>query len=129
MIRETSIEAYNEIKANGILTKMKFETYRLLFRYGPMTANQLMAKAKLLAPYKTHQSIESLGRRLSELRDQGAVKELGKIVCPISGHKCIQWDVTSRIPVKLEKPQKEKCKACGGKGYLITQQLKFNLKG
>lgn len=118
MTRKTSVETYREIIMNGLLSKMRFETYDLLFEHGPLTANQLMELAKYLNPKKTHQALESLGRRLSELRDLGTVEELGEILCPVTKRKVILWDVTDNVPKKTKgKVVKKKCEHCGGTGY------------
>ena len=90
-----------------------------------MTANELMRKAKELNPKKGHQAIESIGRRLSELRDSGTVQELGTIICPVTNRKVILWDVTSKLPIKIEKSHRIKCKHCGGKGYVEEVQTKM----
>lgn len=126
-VRRTSIETYRQIEAEGLLSKMRFEAYELLFNYGPLTANQLMQQAKLLNPAKSHQSLESIGRRLSELRDVGVIYEVKEINCPVTGRPVILWDVTEKLPLKWDKPKKHKCKTCAGRGYILEQQSKLNI--
>ncbi len=127
MVRDTSLEAYNFIKENGLLSKMRWICYDLLFKYGPATANQLMDFAKKENPSWSHQTIETVGRRLSELVKVGVVYEKDKIFCPISGHRCIEWEVTRNKPIDFEKPLKKKCKACNGTGFIVEQQSKFRI--
>ena len=71
------------------------------------------------------QNTGALKTRLGELRDIGVVTELGTVSCPITGRRVILWDVTSKLPTNFEKPHKEKCKTCGGRGYIVTQQTKM----
>ena len=103
MIRKTSVEAYNNIKESGILSRMRMMCYNLLYQHGPATANQLMKIAKESNPNLSHQSIESIGRRLSELVKINVAQELGEVVCPVTNRKVILWDVTDQLPIKLEK--------------------------
>lgn len=127
MIRKTSIEAYNTIKDNGLLSERRWQVYDILFRNGPMTGGevfQLMKKQySVMAP--TNSNVTT---RLGELRNMGAAQELGRRVCTVSGMTVILWDVTDRLPVKLERSTRTKCKSCGGKGYHETTQFKFNIK-
>lgn len=125
MIRQTSLEAYRQIEADGLLSKMRFETYKLLYSFGPMTANELMKKAQELNPRKGHQAIESIGRRLSELRDSGVARELGTIICPITKRSVLLWDVTDGLPLKFEKTKRKKCLHCNGKGYFSEAQARM----
>jgi hypothetical protein len=106
-MRRTSLEAYQEIVENGLLSKRRLQVYQILFKYGPLTGGQILQIAKSKIPIGNSGTITT---RLSELRRQGAIKEVGEINCPISGYKSILWDVTNDIPVKLEmkKTRKEK---------------------
>lgn len=117
MTRKTSIEAYNKIKENGLLSKRRFQVYEYLYKNGPCIARQIH---KDLAVFGTN--VSGYMGRLSELRDAGVVAEVGKVVDKETGHKVLLWDVTKNLPVKLEKPKRIKCKVCNGKGYSETQQ-------
>jgi hypothetical protein len=103
VVRNTSLRTYQQIKDEGLLTKYNWHTYDLVFRHGPLTANQMMQKAKDEDPTMTHQALENIGRRLSDLRDQGALTEVAEVDCPITGRPCILWDVTDALPVKPER--------------------------
>ena len=100
MTRETSAEAYNRIKANGLLGQRRFQVYEELYFNGPKSANQVVRTIKA-----NHPDIKdaSLHGRLSELRDLGVVREVGFHRDEISGNKNILWDVTSNLPVKPPK--------------------------
>jgi len=99
-MRKTSLDAYNSIRENGILSRARFLVYSNLFESGPLTANELAEKMKVRVK-------GSVCARLTELRDMGCVEEIKEIKCPISGLKTILWDVNDRIPVRLkrEKPR------------------------
>lgn len=100
MARDTSIEAYNKIKADGLLGKRRFQVYQELYFNGPKTANQVVRTIQA-----DHPDIKdaSLHGRLSELRDLGVVREVGFHNDEISGNRNILWDVTSHLPVKPPK--------------------------
>lgn len=105
-VRDTSISAFNYIKENGILSKRRWEVYEVLFYNGPLTGNELfalMGKEK-----KTYQS--NVVTRLGELRDMGAVVEIGSKIDSITGMTVILWDVTSLVPVRLNKDSKKTSK-------------------
>lgn len=128
MIRDTSIDTYYEIKDNGLLSEMRLQAYGLLVDHGAMTANELMAKAKEYYPNISHQRVESLGRRLSELRDLGCVDEVGIVVCSITKRKCIKWAVNGKLPIiqidkkRLTNPQKLDIMKCKIELFLQTRQ-------
>jgi len=124
MTRSTSIEAYHKIKDEGLLSLRRWQVYDVLFRFGPLTGNEVL---KYL---QGHHGIKagnapSIVSRLGELRAVGIVIEKGKRMCTVSGMKVILWDVNSKLPIKLEKEIKEKCHACNGKGYIKHQQSKM----
>lgn len=119
MTRQTSIDAYNTIKENGMLAKRRWEVYSILFSHGPMTGNQIIQYVGKI------QNTGSIKTRLSELRDRGVVVELGTVKDPITGVTVILWDVTKNLPIKLDKPRRTKCPHCGGKGYTQEQQTRF----
>lgn len=114
MVRKTSIEAYNQIKNNGLLSERRMQVYDLLYKYGPLTALQVIDHFR--RTLINFSSTGNLSTRLSELRDMGVVEELGTTKCPIGGRNVILWDVTDRLPVKVEKKKKTKCPFCNGTG-------------
>jgi hypothetical protein len=123
--RQTSIEAYNKIKENGLLSQRRFEVYDYVFGNGPTTAR---GAVKALSKKRGEQvaiSFSSYAARFSELRDVGVLAEVGTTIDKDTGCEVILWDVTDRLPIKLDKPKRIKCKACNGKGYFETQQGKL----
>lgn len=117
MIRDTSIEAYKKIRENGLLSKRRFEVYDILFNNGPLTGSEVAIKFKKtyghFAPSNTN-----IVTRLGELRDTGAVREVNKTMCSVTGMTVILWDVTSKLPIKLEKTKKQNCPHCNGTGKI-----------
>jgi len=127
MIRETSIEAYNQIKSNGLLSLRRWEVYDILFRKGPLTANEAFREIAMERGKRAQSLLSVSNARFTELRKIGVVKEVCERTCTLSGVKVIEWDVTDRLPVKLDKPEKHKCRTCNGKGYIQTQQARFDV--
>ncbi len=122
MIRQTSIEAYNTIKDNGLLSERRWQVYNVLFHHGPLTATQIASK---IPGIKSASVGNNSHARLGELRQMGCVVETGYVECPLSGMTVIRWDVTDKVPVKFERPSRVKCTHCSGKGYIETQQTKL----
>lgn len=103
MIRDTSIEVYNRIKEEGLLSLRRQQVYSVLFEHGPLTGAQTAKIVKEF--YGSWGHSETIRNRLTELRDLGCVKELDKKPCPINGNVVIVWDVTSKIPVETKKKE------------------------
>jgi hypothetical protein len=117
-MRRTSIETYNKIAANGLLSQRRWEVYDALYAHGPCTSSELFQK---MGDSQSH-VFGNIRARLNELRDLGVADELRERPCLITGQTVIEWDVTDRLPVKLEKPHREKCRQCAGKGYIVGRQ-------
>jgi hypothetical protein len=86
--RQTSIDAYNDIVARGLLPKQRLAVYRWVWDNGPCTASQI---ERGLGSKDSH-------KRTSELRDQGVLQEVGEDTCPVTGQQAIFWDVTGDRP-------------------------------
>lgn len=101
MVRNTSIEVYRRIEEEGLLSKRRFQVYSVLFKHGPLTGTQLSKIVR--ANFGDWSMSETIRNRLTELRDQGVVDELGKVECPVNGNEVILWDVNSNLPKELPK--------------------------
>lgn len=115
-VRETSIEAFNQIKDDGLLSQNRLRVYSIIYKYGPLTGAQVAALY-----YSKHgrtSASETIRNRITELRNFGVVKETGKTIDEHTGMKVLVWDVTSKLPIKLETKAKNKCPQCNGKGHL-----------
>ena len=96
-VRDTSVEAYREIQASGLLSEKRWVIYDCLYKYGPLTANAIFRR--IIGRSGINQA--NVSARLNELVKMGAVKEVGKVVCDITGMTVIAFDVTGAIPGKL----------------------------
>jgi len=105
MIRRNSIEAYREIQLNGLLSARRFEIYNYLFYSGPATATEI---SHGLQERNTNNA--NVRARLNELRDMGVVYEVQNVNCPYTGMTVIQWDVTDKLPKKLDRKHHDKPK-------------------
>ena len=99
MTRQTSIDCYNQIKANGLLSKSRFEIYEALCNLAPCTSAEAM-KGIL---NKTNVLSQSRAR-FTELRDLGVIYEKGIRKCKITGQNVIEWDLTDELPLKEKAP-------------------------
>jgi hypothetical protein len=95
--RRTSIAAYHHLVEEGALSRRRSQVYAVVFRYGPMTAQECFKSLGL----ETNQS-----GRFTELRDMGLLYEQGTKTCNVTGREAISWDVTELadpIPLKKQK--------------------------
>ena len=106
MIRETSKEIYNKILKSGLLPKKRQQIYEIIFLYGPMTGSQVAEMYKANYPSNNHS--ESIRNRITELTQQGVVKGVKTGACPITTNTVLWFDVTSKLPVKLQKKATKK---------------------
>lgn len=98
MVRETSKAAYAKIKAEGLLSRKRFEVYEALFKLGrPSTCREIF---RIL----THERMQQA--RLNELRDLGVIYERGERECTVSGHVVIEYDLTDNLPKEREAQEK-----------------------
>lgn len=116
-MRQTSAEAYNAIKENGLLSKFRWATYDFLFHNGPLTTRGVHAGVKQIA-----KDVGIVSSRLTELREMGVVREVGLKVCDTTGMTVTLWDVTAKLPMKLKRPIKILCRHCNGKGFFLDKQ-------
>lgn len=117
-VRETSIEVYNRIKDEGLLSQRRLEVYEQLFTFGPCSANELF-KATQGVCYVSQAAIQP---RLNELVALGVAKEVETRECKITSNRVLIYDVTDRLPVKFEKVGRRKCPHCKGTGVHADEQ-------
>jgi hypothetical protein len=94
-IRQTSIDCYNQIKAEGLLSKRRLEVYEALYKNAPCTTNE--ALKDIFISDGNYRSNE--GSRTTELRDLGVIYERGIKKCSITGRNVIEWDLTDKLPI------------------------------
>lgn len=111
--RDTSIQAYHQIKDEGLLSRMRLMVYEHLFKHGPLTRSELDNQLK--GPNEVNPSYH---KRLSELERQGVVKTVGRKACSITGRECELWDVTSALPIPFTRdPSKKQVLLDAAKAY------------
>ena len=100
--RDTSIECYNKIKQEGLLSKMRFKVYSALLSIGkPSTTREV---------YETMNVIKQEATRFTELRNLGVIYEVQSRKCTITGRTSIEWDLTDRLPILIETKRLKKTK-------------------
>lgn len=101
--RQTSIDCYNEIKANGLLSKRRLQAYQCMLNVSPCTAGELEKE------FNKNYGLRGVWKLLSQLRDMGVVKEVGERNCRITKRNVIEWDLTDNLPknIKLSKNSKQ----------------------
>ena len=98
--RQTSIDCYNQIKQEGLLSKMKFKVYSALLTIGkPSTTREV---------YETMNVVKQEATRFTELRNLGVIYEVQNRKCAITGRTSIEWWLTDRLPVKIKNHNKTK---------------------
>ena len=100
--RQTSIDCYNQIRANGLLSKRRFEVYEALLSSAPCTSSEAIRNAK------TTFGVFGVSSRFTELRDLGVIYEVRTRECTVTGRNVIEWDLTDRLPVNVKKSNKTK---------------------
>ena len=100
--RQTSIDCYNEIRANGLLSKRRFETFEAIMKIAPCTASEVQQSINF------NDGGRDCMKRISELRDRGVIYEVRTRACNVTGRNVIEWDLTDRLPVNVKKTIKTK---------------------
>jgi hypothetical protein len=101
--RQTSIDCYNKIKEQGLLSNMRFKVYEAILKKAPCTSGEAFA----IMTTKENQISQSRAR-FTELRELGVIYEKGEKQCSITGRNVIEWDLTDRLPVNVKNPNKTK---------------------
>ena len=88
--RQTSIDCYRQIQAQGLLSKQRFEVYQALLYMGkPSTTREV---------YATMDVAKQEATRFTELRNIGVIYEVRNRKCTITGRTAIEWDLTDGLP-------------------------------
>lgn len=113
MIRKTSVEVYRRIQEEGLLSKLRFEVYSILYKYGPLTAGECWSG------FFPNRQRSSISARMSELEARGVVFQQSERICALTKNKAIAWATTDSLPVDPPAAtKKEPCPHCQGTGYL-----------
>lgn len=108
MTRRTSKEAFDEIKASGLLSRLRFSVYEAIWLFGPGTSAEIILAARDARkagglPVRDADQLTQSRARFTELRERGVIHELPARPCGITGHKAIVWEVSAALPHKPAK--------------------------
>jgi hypothetical protein len=98
-IRQTSIDCYNQIKSEGLLSDLKLLTYHAILHTAPCTAGELQSYIE-----KNEIKVKHSWKLLSQLRDLGVIYERSERACFVTGRNVIEWDITDKLPLKEKAP-------------------------
>lgn len=98
--RQTSIDCYNQIKAEGLLSKRRLEVYEAILRNAPCTTNEALKYVQ--------SGSYGVGSRTTELRDLGVIYEKQVRPCRVTGRNVIEWDLTDNLPKDIKVVSKTK---------------------
>ena len=101
--RQTSIDCYNQIKEEGLLSNMRFKVYESILINAPCTSAEVLSTM-----LSKNSAITSSRARFTELRELGVIYEVQNRKCTITGRTSIEWDLTDRLPVNIKNPNKTK---------------------
>ena len=94
MVRQTSIDCYYQIKAEGLLRKRGLQVYEAMLVKAPCTAGELERYINSEFHFR------GAWKQLSVLRDWGVLCETGTRKCKATGRNVIEWDITDNLPDK-----------------------------
>lgn len=103
-VRQTSLEAFNQITSEGLLSRMRWIVYNLVYCNPLETAQELAAH--ITAPESNSSVGLNLHARLGELRERGVIRETGARKCSKTKRKAMTWEVTRQLPHKPEKRER-----------------------
>lgn len=104
--RQTSIDCYNQIKAEGMLSKRRLQVYEILLENGALTGTEVAILFKQKFASSSHS--EGIRNRLTELFDRGVIYEKGIVVCKTTGRKVTLFDLTDNLPKDIKsKPSRK----------------------
>ena len=114
-MRQTSIDAYNVIRNNGLLSRRRMQVYSYFFENGPCSMKDMTT-----ALAKPTENTSGYDARVTELKKFGVLTEVGHQKCKYSGQMVIKWDVTDKLPIKYDEPKKATRKE------LVQEIIKLN---
>lgn len=124
MARQVSAEVFRQIKSEGLITDLQMRIYETLFYLGPLSAAEAAEKAKA---FGSKAKLNSISPRMAEMKALGVIAEAGERPCKITGRTVIIWDVTDRLPGKIERKEtsKEKIKKLEQINEELTDRVNF----
>ena len=122
MIRQTSIQTYNEIISSGLLSDKRLKVYDILYTHPQgLTGSEVSTIFK--GRYPTSNNSETIRNRITELVKMGVAYEVGVVQCPISKRNVLKFSLTDNLPVKLDKVVSKKKKVDNALNEIMSYAL------
>lgn len=105
IMRQTSIEAYNYVKENGILARFQFQVYETVYLNDGITQNE--CHRIMEDTYKRRINKPSVTPNFARLKEMLLIEEIGERDCRVTGRNCLIYSITGNRPfiVKKDKPK------------------------
>ncbi len=103
-VRKTSRDVYHRIESEGLLSKNRWEVYKVLFHHGPLTSGEIY---RLLKMDNVSMWKGAVCARVSDLNNMQCVYEVGVRECSVTGEIVTVWDVNADLPRPLPKNLKQ----------------------
>lgn len=109
-VNDVSRKVYQEIIAEGLVTKLQALAGEMLVDSKPLTANEI-GKKMGVAQRTTY------APRIKELEDMGVIRKADKRPCTVTGRTGYTFELTGKRPVRpAPKPRGAPCLFCRGTG-------------
>ena len=122
MIQQTSVDVYNNIKNNGLLSSLRFKVYDVIYANGPITQGEVWSK------FFQERQRHDIGPRFAELVKLGVIQQVGTRPCEYTGVESLTWSVTGELPKKLEKTKTMKQRLKDAEAFILTKGLATEYK-
>ena len=100
-INQNSLDAFNHIKKNGLLSDKRLKVYQI-FVHNPQGLTGSEVSDIYKKNYPTSQHSETIRNRITELRDMGVLDEVGNVVCSFTKRNVMKYKSNEKMPIKLQ---------------------------
>lgn len=103
-VRSTSFHVYHQIKDEGLLSERRWQIYDALWQLDkPSSANEV--HRYIIKQPRFQLANMNVITRLGELRDSGAVAEIGEFPCSVNSNVVTFFEITGKLPRSFVKPE------------------------
>lgn len=107
MVQSTSIQTYNAILKNGLLSEKRLKVFDIFYENpNGLTGAEVSEIFRKNNP--TSQHSETIRNRITELVQMGVLIEVGIVPCKFSKRNVMKWRCVDKLPIPLEKKQTKK---------------------
>jgi hypothetical protein len=100
--RDTSRKVWEEISVSKLMEGSHYDLYTVVALRGPLTVDE--ATEILRTEYKSELSRNEVAKRMSNLHyNYKVIREIGEVVCSVSGKKILTYDSNLQQPVAQKK--------------------------